>query len=136
MERMFRLRRRQLMGPVVHGNIGRLDGYDQIVIPHILDQLHIAKRAFRQSLSRDATVFLNDILLQGAGIDTDPDWDAVLSGRVHHGSDPVSRAYVSRIYPYFVCAGFYGTDGQPVIKMYIRHQRHAGLFSYASEDIQ
>ena len=90
--------------------------------------------AFAQRLRCGTAVFCKDFLFYGAGIHADPDRDPLLPADLCHLMHAVVRSDISGIDPDFIDPGRRGFQGQAVIEMDIRHQRHAdSLFNRGNQ---
>ena len=127
MQRIVRLFCDQLMGAHAHQHIGGLDADDQILIAHILNQMHLVQSALHQSLGGHTVIFFHQILFQGTAVDAHADGDIPLLCRIHHGTYPVNGSDVSGIDADLVRPVLHGRDGQAVVKMNVRHKGDRNL---------
>ena len=65
---MIRLCRNQLVRLHAHHHIGGFDADDQIVIPHILDQIYFIEGTLDNPLRRHTVIFFHQILFQGTAV--------------------------------------------------------------------
>ena len=65
------------------------------------------------------------LFVQTAAVHADSDRNVAFSQKVGQNSDFFVVADISGIYPYFVRAGLCRRNSQPVIEVYVRHERHA-----------
>src|SRR5690606_13230274 len=70
-----------------------------------------------------------------AGVDTDADRNAMVPGGVHHRLDPVFATDVARVDAQAVNAQFGNAQGDPVVEVDIRHQRHSCLLTDLTEGL-
>ena len=117
----------QLMGLYAHEHIRGLDTDDQIVIAHILDELHLIQSTLHNSFRCDSPVFFQQRFLQGTAVDAHADGHPVFPGPVHHCLYLMAVADVAGIDADFIRPVLHGGNGQTVIKVDVRHQRNMNL---------
>ena len=123
----------QLMGLYAHEHIRGFDADNQIVIPHILNELHLIQRALHNAFRRDAPIFFQQRFLQGTAVDTHADGHPVCSCPIHHCLHLVTVTNVAGIDTDFVRPVLHGGNSQPVIKVNVCHQRNMNLLFDVSQ---
>ena len=73
-------------------HVARLHRHLVFVEVVVLQQLDVVERAFDQRLGAGLAVFLEQVLLEAAGVDADADRAAVGLGRADHFLDPLARS--------------------------------------------
>ena len=109
------------------GHVAGFQGNHDIVKARFLQQLHVIQGAVHHALGGKAAVLGQDVLFQGTGVDPDADGHMVHLGAVRHPAHLLRAADVAGVDAHFVNAVFHGGDGQRVVKMNVRHQRHRAL---------
>ena len=103
------------------GDVGVLDGDDDVVEIELLQQADVIQRTFHHGFGHGCAIPGQDVLFQTAAVDTDADGDVLLLAGLHHGLDAVVIADVAGVdadlIHAHVCAGQCGL----VIKVDIRH---------------
>ena len=84
----------------------------------------MAQGALHQAFRRWSAVFFQQMLFRGAGVDPDADRNAVPLRAVRHQANPFFPADVAGVDPHLGDPVLHGLDGQPVVKMNVRHQRY------------
>ena len=87
----------------------------------------MAHRRLDQRRRRGLAIFLLQVLFQGACVDADANRDAVVASGADHGADPVLAADVAGVDAQAVDAKFGDAQGDLVVEVDIRHQRHIHL---------
>ena len=128
MQRVVRLLADELVRADAHQNVGGLDGDDEIIIAHVLDEVDLIERRLHDALGGDVTTVLRDqVLLEGAGVYADTDRDVPLLRAVHDGPDFLVRADVPRVDTDLIRAVFHRFDGHAVVEMDVGHERNRDL---------
>ena len=96
MQRMIRLCRNQLVRLHAHHHIGGFDADDQIVIPHILDQMYFIEGALDNPLRRHTVIFFHKIFFQRSTVDADTDRNTALFCGIHHCAHTLCTSNISR----------------------------------------
>ena len=111
-----------------HKDVRCLDAYNQIVVTQFLDHMYLIKGTLHKPLCGHTAVLLHKILLQRTAVDSHTDWHLVFLCLVHNHLHPIPTADVAWIDTDLIRSVFYGSDGKPVVKVNIRHQRNVNLF--------
>ena len=106
--------------------VARLHRNFELMKVAVLQQLDMVERAFDQRLGTRLPIFLEQILLEAAGIDADADRAAIGLGRVDHFVDAVGRSDVARIDAQARRAGVRGFQRAFVVEMDVRDDRYLG----------
>ena len=88
----------------------------------------MAHRGLHERLGSRLSVLLQEILLQGAAVDTNPDGDAVLLRRVDDCLDPVLAPDVARVDPEAVSSVLGDLERDAVVKVNVRNKRNRRSF--------
>src|SRR5690606_8810805 len=135
MQRLLDLLGQQPVGTHSHEHIGCLDADLVILEVQLVQVIHVAHGRLHQCLGLALPVFLLQVLRQRAGVDTDADRNAMVPGGVHHRLDPVFATDVARVDAQAVNAQFGNAQGDPVVEVDIRHQRHSCLLTDLTEGL-
>ena len=128
MQRVIRLLADQLVRAGAHQDVGGLDGDDEVIVAHILDEVDLIKRRLHDALGGDVSAVLRDqVLLEGAGVHADTDRDIPLLRAVHDGPDLLVRADVARVDTDLIRAVFHRFDGHTVVEMDVGNERNRNL---------
>ena len=120
-----------VIGFLIHEPVGRhghrnrraLHGDADIIEPLLLQQRHMAQCTFHQCLRRGMPILCKDLLFQRAAIDANADGNMLFLAHVHHGLDPFFPTDIAGIDADFRSSPLCRGNGQPVVKVNIRHQR-------------
>ena len=116
-----------LVGGGGEEDVARLHADLELVEVVVLQVGGVPQRAFDQRLRVGFAVFLQQVLLQAAGIDADADRAAVVAGGLHHFLHPLGAADIARIDPQAGGAGLRRLDRPAVVEMDIGHDRDIHL---------
>src|SRR5690554_6184071 len=82
------------------------------------------QRGFDQCIRGRLAVFLLQILLQRTGIDADPQWDAMIAGRVNHLAHAILAADIAWIDAQAVGTEISHSQGDAIVEMDVGNQRY------------
>ena len=82
----------------------------------------MAHGALHQGFRRGMAVFLQELFVQAAAVDPDPDGNVLALAHLHHRLHPVFPANVAGVDADLRRAAFRCGNGQLVVKMNVRHQ--------------
>ena len=98
-----------------------------------LEDAHVLHGRLDEGLRRDAAVLLENLLVEGAGVDADADRDAGLLGRLDDSLDLLLAADVARVEAQGVDALMDGLERELVVKVDVRDERHRDLAQDVAE---
>ena len=124
-QRIVAQRGEQSVGLHGHGNVARLDADADVLKAAVFKKLHMAERALAERFGAK-TVFFQQPLFHRAGVYADADGNAVLAAGVCHHANPIRRADVAGVDADLIKARLHRSEGQPAIKVNIRHKRQLG----------
>ena len=90
-------------------------------------------RRLDERLRRDAAVLLEDLLVEGTGVNADANRDAGLFGGLDDGPDLLLAADVARVEAQGVDALVDGLERELVVKVDVGDERHGDLAQYIAE---
>ena len=118
-----------------HEDIGGLHAHLEVLKIVAIQNLRMAHGGFHQRIGSGLTVFTLQLLFQGAGVDTDTNGNAFVLGALDHCLDTVFTTDVAWIDTQTIHAPLCHSQGNLVIVMDIRNQRHIHLLAYLSEGL-
>src|SRR5690606_24739761 len=99
----------------------------ELVEVQVLEDAGVVQRAFDHGVGAGLAVFLEQFLLQRAGVDADAHGAAVVAGGLDDFLDPLDRADVAGVDAQAGGARLGGLDAAAVVEVDVGPQRHAGL---------
>ena len=91
-----------------------------------LQQPHMAQSAFHQGFRCGVTVLFQQFLFQRTAVDTNADGNMFFFAHIHHSLDPILATDVAGVDADLGRAALRGGNGQPIIKVNVRHQWQRG----------
>ena len=91
----------------------------------VLQQLDMVERAFDQRLGAGLAIFLEQVLLEAAGVDADADRAAIGLGGADHFGHALGRADIARVDAQARGAGIGRFERALVVEMDVGDDRHA-----------
>jgi hypothetical protein len=113
-----------LVGRDGEEHVGGLHRNLVIVEAEIIEDARMVQRAFHHRVRAWLAIFLQQVPLQAAAIDADPDGTAIGAGRVHDFLHPRLRPDIAGIDPQAGRARIGGLDAAFVVEMDVGHDRH------------
>ena len=113
-----------LVGGDREEDVGRLHADLELVEVVVLQDARVVERALDHRLGAGLAVFLQQVLLQRAGIDADAHRAAVVLGRLDHLAHPLGAADIAGIDAQAGGAGLGRLDGALVVEMDVGDDRH------------
>src|SRR5690606_26577053 len=128
-QRLLDLGGEQAIGTDGHKHVGGLDADLEVLEVQLVEMIDMAQRRLQQGFGGWLAVLLLQVLLQRTGVDADADRDAVVTRRVDHRADAILTADVTGVDAQAINAQVSHPQGDLVIEMDVRHQRHVDLLA-------
>ncbi len=107
-------------------NVGRLHADLEFVEVVVLQDARVVERRLDHRLRAGLAVFLQQVLLERAGIDADAHRHAVVPGRFHHLAHPLGAADIAGVDAQASRTRIGRFDGALIVEVDVGHDRHAG----------
>src|SRR5690606_16718770 len=128
-QRLLDLGGEQAIGTDGHEHVGGLNADLEVLEVQLVEMIDMAQRRLQQGFGGWLAVLLLQVLLQRTGVDADADRDAVVTRRVDHRADAILTADVTGVDAQAINAQVSHPQGDLVIEMDVRHQRHVDLLA-------
>ena len=110
-----------------HARVGRLQRNLHLRIVAVLEDVDMAERGLDHALRRRAVVLREQVLLEGARVDPDPDRDPLVLREVHNLLDELLAADVTRVQAKPVHPLLEGDQRKLVVEVDVGHERDPDL---------